>query len=387
MDVKIVLIFLALAAATLLCTTSVVLGTIGLKTYRKDRDRGKTLGILGILFSCTAFLICLIFWIQAVQAVRTELFLSELQVAETALEQNEYEDCLGCLSDLKEKNRSMYERVPQASYIEGMACFGLEDYSGAISCLETSLKLEDNAECYCNLAVSYARAGNTDWAASMLERLDDENDMKTYIQAEVYAEQGELDKAAAAYRAVISATADETMKRNAYIGLARLYKSRRHEDKNTMRFLREQISVMEEAARELQNEDDLTLTEMMGEAYFTGQEYNLAVIKFKRLLELGYERPYIYRNIAIIYQQMDDLQQAEQILLEMKAKYPENCQCYIQLVFVYLDMESRKNESERNYARAEETYRLAVRYAQPQEQNELAQLERKMEELKQKGWI
>ena len=183
-------------------------------------------------------------------------------------------------------------------------------------------------------------------------------------------------------------TENDDLKMRAYLELSNIYKSLRHEDEETWSALNNQINVLERAVKDLDNEDNLILTEAMAEAYFTAKKYDLSVQKFNRLIELGYERAYIYRNIAIIYQQTNDFDNAEHYLMIMKEKYPDDYQCYLQFAYLYMDEEGAKSEAERNYSKVVENYNLAVRFA-PNGKNtsDIQQLTAKMNELKAKGWL
>jgi len=312
-------------------------------------------------------------------------FAQDLAEAETYFDNGEYVECIKTL-DLMKSN-SNFKKSQEALLLEAKSHMELEEYDEAIASFKRALDIGDSSEGYANLAVCYAKKGDSDSAFEVLNNLYNRNDIRHYIQAEIYLSKNNIDKAEKEFYLAIENAHDESIKRNAYISMARMYKNERHEDKNNYHYLKKQIDIMEEAVRELQNEDDLTITEMMGEAYFTSKEYNLALIKFNRLLQLGYERDYIYRNIAIIHQQMGELSEAENVLLEMKRLYPENYQCYLQLAFVYLEMESQKENDLRDYSLVVDNYEMAKKYVDSQDENELVQLERKIEELEDGGWI
>src|SRR5699024_12802204 len=59
---------------------------------------------------------------------------------------------------------------------------------------------------------------------------------------------------------------------------------------------------------------------------------------------------------------------AENILLRMKEKYPDDYTAYLQLAWVYLEKEGNKYELSRNYDKILEYYNLAIQFA-PQGQN------------------
>ncbi len=309
-----------------------------------------------------------------------------LEEAEAAFENNDYELCLDKIDDMKSNH--YFNKKAQALLIEGKAYMELEDYYSAIDSFEKALEIEEVSEGYCNLAVCYAKTGQESEALNVLNsQLSGRIDINSYIKAEIYLSKNQYDDAIKYFYDAIDKTKDDSLKRKAYIEIARIYKQQRHEDKQNYYYLNKQIEVMEEAVRVLKAEDDLTLTEMMGEAYFTAKEYDLSLMKFNRLLQLGYDRAYIYRNMAIICQQIGELNQAEDILLDMKSKYPEDYQCYLQLAFVYVEMENQKPQEQRDYTKVVDNYELAQKYVTNQNQSDLAQLERIIDELKDKGWI
>ncbi len=116
--------------------------------------------------------------------------------------------------------------------------------------------------------------------------------------------------------------------------------------------------------------------------------YEQSISMFSKLLDLGYDRAYIYRNISIIYQQLGDLNQAENVLVDMKEKYSDDYRCYLQLAYIYLDMESQKEEYDRNYSKVLQNYDLAIQFAsEGNSTSDIIPLTNKIEELKIKGWI
>lgn len=336
--------------------------------------------IIGII-GCGVFLV-----MKNYDEGKKEVLDNELKTAQQLLEDKRVEECLEFLQNIKGEY-SIYDSSFDAHYIEGYAYMELEQYNDAILCFEKALELENSAECCTNLAVCYARVKKISRAESIISKNKSGDEVSRYVKAEIATARGEVDDAINGFEYVIDNTGNDFLKKRAYIALAEIYKEQRHKDKDNFYFLEKQIEVMEEAMRELKLEDDLTLTEMMGEAYFTSQQYDLSVAKFKRLLELGYDRDYIYKNIAIIYQQTDQLEEAEAVLFEMNEKFPKNYECYAQLAFVYAGMESKKPVDERDYTRVLECYEMAEKYAGSQNKSDLAQLERLISALREKEWI
>ncbi len=366
--------------------TATVVAPVGV-TEPETKKSGKKVGIIVLCVILVLLIGAGVFVYMQLSKQNDEKKIDEeVAVAQELFEKRDYEECLEKLQEIKNEY-SQYTKSFDALYLEGYSFMELERYNDAVLCFEKALKNGETTECYINLAVCCAKTGDFSKAEKVLENVSGEEAVKRYVEAEIRVAQGLLDDAVPDFEYVVSNTADENLKRRAYIALAELYREKRHLDKETFYYLEKQIQVMEDAVRTLKLEDDLTLTEMMGEAYFTNREYELAVQKFRRLIELGYVRDYIYYNMAIIYQQDGRLSEAESVLLEMKEQYPENYQCYMQLAFVYIEMENKKPAEQRDYSSAVECYELASDYAGSQNRTDLVQLDRLVESLRRNGWI
>ena len=106
------------------------------------------------------------------------------------------------------------------------------------------------------------------------------------------------------------------------------------------------------------------------------------------MLELGYNRAYIYRNLAIINQLNGDYKAAEECLDEMKAEYPDEYTCYLQYAYLYLEKENKKPQASRNYSSVVSYYNQAVNFAPEGERtSDLLPLAGKIRELRAKGWL
>lgn len=358
------------------------------KTEKPAKGKGGKIALIIVL--CAVILAVaaggIYLFVQNSEQQGVESVKNDVTTARELFEKGEYAECLEVLSNSKSEY-SQYLESFDAVYLEGNAYMMLERYNDAILCFENALKLGETTECYINLAVCYARTKDYESAEAVISKVKNDDEEKLYVEAEIKVAKGEWNEAINLFESVIDLARDENLKKRAYIALALLYKDLRHNDKESYEYLQKQIEVMEEAVRTLKMEDDLTLTELMGEAYFTSMEYELAIQKFQRLIELGYDRDYIYVNIAIIYQQCGKLSDAEETLLKMKEKYPENYQCYVRLAFVYIEMEGLEPEFNRDYSKVVECYEFAKQYAGANGGNDLAQLERLIGDLRKNGWI
>ena len=296
-----------------------------------------------------------------------------------------------CLKYLFEKEQTVKKLVDTSEYyyIKGSAYFDNKEYDKARENLSRAVEIDnDNIDYARDYAVSNAKVGKITEAQNIINTLLSKNeyeDSVNYINGEIELYEENLYDAIASFEKVIDITNNEELKRKAYISLSDIYKNNRGIIENAAS---KQIEILNNAEADLNNKDNVYITEALAEAYFANKQYNNSAENFNKLLDLGYHRPYIYRNLAIIYQYMNNFSRAENILFTMKDKHPEEYSCYLQLGLLNLEREGNKTESSRNYSKVLEYYNLAVQYAPQGEQtSDLIPLGNKINELRQKGWI
>lgn len=327
------------------------------------------------------------------EAVRTEKKNPDpyLGIAQIFLKQGQYEECTNYLEEISGKLPGCKDTAAY-NYLRGSVLYEQEDYAAALIFFEEAYEKEPLQTAYPrDLAVCYAKLGNLQRARAILDTIKTDSradDILSYVRGQLLLVGGKEDEAIDDFEKVISSTENEDLKERAYMDLSSIYKERRGKDSKEPNALEKQIHILERAEKELLNKDNLVITEAMAEAYFAASKLDLSLQKFKKLIELGYKRDYIYRNIAIIYQQDGNLKEAEHILMTASEAYPDNYRFYMQLAYLYMDIEGGKPERDRDYSNVSKYYKLAVQFA-PTGKNtvDMVQLSEKMEELKAKGWI
>lgn len=314
-----------------------------------------------------------------------------LGIAQIFLKQGRYDECVNYLDQLSGEIPEC-KKTAQYNYLKGSVLYEKADYKTALEFLQMAYNTDQSKNDYQrDLAVCYAKLGNLGKAREILDAIISDgmtDDILNYVRGQVVLAEGNTTEAINNFEKVIAITESEDLKTRSYMELSNVYKSMRHTDKTNWTAINNQIHVLERAVKDLQNEDNLIITEAMAEVYFTAKKYDLSIQKFKRLMELGYERAYIYRNIAIIYQQIGSFAEAEDTLMTMKEKYPDNYQCHMQLAYLYMEMEGQKPESSRNYSKVLECYNLAVQFApNGKKTSDILQLTAKVKELRDKGWL
>ena len=286
-----------------------------------------------------------------------------LREAKMILKQSGTNECLEYLFDKEQRVKGLNDNA-EYYYIKGSAYFDNKEYDKARENFSRAVEIDNtNIDYARDYAVSNAKVGKITEAQNIMNTLlnkDENEDSVNYINGEIELYEENLYEAINSFEKVIDITNNEELKRKAYISLSDIYKNNRGIIENAVS---KQIEILNNAEADLNNKDNVYITEALAEAYFANKQYNNSAENFNKLLDLGYHRPYIYRNLAIIYQHMNNFSRAEDILFTMMDKYPEDYSCYLQLGFLNLDREGQKPESSRNYDKVLEYYVLAVQYA------------------------
>ncbi|KGK91394.1 hypothetical protein DP73_03765 [Desulfosporosinus sp. HMP52] len=322
------------------------------------------------------------------------------ETSHTYLNKGDYDGCINYL------NKTVFPNVQNATYdaeiyyILGTAYFENHDYKNATDNLTKAAELNLSSVTYRrDRAVSLARSGELDESMAQLNELKNKGlgeDVTWYVSGELARAQKNFAEAESDFTKCLNITQSEDLKRKAFISLAENYK----DSKSILGDLavQKEIAILERAKSDLKDKSDIAITEMLGAAYYDNavntsgnrnELFNKALTNFNLLLTQGFSsRSYIYRNVAIIYQQIGNFTEAEKTLLQMRKLFSEEYTCYMQLAFLYADIENRKANELRNYQRTYDNYLQAVKYA-PQGENtpSIQPLANLISELKSKNWI
>lgn len=308
----------------------------------------------------------------------------------------EYDKCISYFEELFLEDTGLYENS-DCIYILGSAYFKKEDYLSAIKRFEKAVSINPTSVNYLrDLAVSYAKNEQIDKAKETLERLINEKaqeDVTRYVKGEILLKENNIQEAIDSFNLSLNLATTDEIKTKAIISMAETYR----DYNNYLGYdaVNEQISVLEKAQNLLEDKNNLVITEMLAKAYYdkalkngSREYYEKSINTFNTLLSLGYKRPYVYRNIAIIYQQqLNDYASAEETLLKMKEVYPQDVGCYTQLSLLNIEIENNKPESSKDYRKAYSYYEEALKYSNGENESSLQQLMGLIGELKSKGWI
>lgn len=288
-------------------------------------------------------------------------------------------------------------------YIKGFSHYEINDYQKAAEHMSIAYdKLEWDSVLARNYAVSLARSGLLDEAGEVLLDAKQKgiyDDAAIYIQGEIMFQKEEYQEAETYFLDALDITEDEDIKRRSFIALAETYRLVGTDIPDALDL---EIEILKRAKRELQDKSNIVVIERLADAYsikagkLTGEKRDkyliLSAEQFEYLLSLGYIRPYIMRNISILYQNAGKLDKAKSTLYSMIETYPDDYRGYMQMAFLCAEIESRKDNEKRDYNKTQEYYEIAVTYYQDAVQRgvddiQMKALESLIQELIDMNWI
>lgn len=261
-------------------------------------------------------------------------------------------------------------------YVLGNAYYFNNQFNEALGCFEKSVKQKsDNIAYNRDLAATLVKLNKVDEAEKLLKDLKGKNIEEAtilYVEGEILRMKNQNKAAIDAFRKSIDNTSDTQLKQRLYISIAEIYRDKAKEFDSPVE---NEIAILEEAQDKLKDNNTTVAVEMLGAAYnkkallnkndkkvFT-DNMNKSISCFQQLLDRGYKMSYVYRNIGLMYQYINKFQESENYLIQARDTDTNDYRNYVQLSFLYADMENQKPLGERNYNKTIENYNLAVKYA------------------------
>lgn len=203
----------------------------------------------------------------------------------------------------------------------GLQHFNEEDYESAIKDFENALLTEENAVFYYNKGMALKNNGNEKEAIEAFEKateLDPELGEAYYNIGLIYIELNDLENAKINLEKAVDDSIELALP---YIG--HIYEKEGNYEK-AIQFLKKYTDHQQEAS--IYNQIGLMKVEL--------GNYELALDSFKQALEIENANREILFNIAIIYQYLNELEQAKDYLLVLLEHYPEDEKAQKELTFI-----------------------------------------------------
>ena len=277
-----------------------------------------------------------------------------------------------------------------AFYLRGNDYLELEQYDYAIEDFDKAIEYDDsNILTYRDKAIALARLGKNEEALDVIsdaESIGSDNTDLLLAKAQISASAGDIDEAIDLYEQCILETDDDQIKARAYLMCSDLLDSTNKED------LSKAISMLQDATK-LNSSLQVSIMQRLAQkhldmAKLTGAsaEYENARDVFIDITENGWDTYSTHDNLAILYEQLGDLDSAEEELQEMLDKYSENYNTYKRLAFLEVEKQNTILSSERDYEpfkeyadRAKELYDNQSMITDDMEMNVLNELRSQIE--------
>lgn len=318
--------------------------------------------------------------------------------ANTYISQYQYDECLDYIMN------TVMKQFPQAAQ-NGKLCSLLGrmydrtgDLQEAVYFYERAYQQEPDEISYLHDYIyALIQTGEVEQARTMMNVWREKGgsaSLDSYLSVWLAAKEGNIGETEEKAKQCLEQSQDEVLKKNVVLLLADMY-GREAINTGDIKWYEKKIQILNQSDRLLAGGPYLEIVENKGQAFYqmanlTGQakDYQQAAACFKQLLDRGYLRPYLYRNIAIIYQTQGLWEDAEEVLLQMLGKYPDEYTGWYQLALLYLETESEKPEDERDYSGLKEAYQNVRRLTEgTMYEQETEPLVHSVTELAERGWI
>lgn len=287
------------------------------------------------------------------------------------------------------------EQFANIYYLVGNAYFETQDYASAEKLFSHALeRYTQNALYYRDYAITLAKMGQNEEAKKILEtgtELGLAQDSIYMAQGEIARAEGQYEDAAAYLKQTIETTADMQMKRRAVLLCVDVYKTVGSEA------VEDEAALLEQYKDQFDGNGKLVMTEKLAESYARMAQadetkaeecYEKALELFLSIYEDGYVTYQLQENIAILYENMQQFDEAEKVLLSMGESYPERYEVYKRLAFLEADRQQVKDNIDRDYKKMQEYYETAKeKYAGKERDMEMEMLDAMMQDIKDGGWL
>lgn len=272
------------------------------------------------------------------------------------------------------------------------SAFELEEYESAVEMFKKALGYSNKmVECYRDLTIAYARLGEIDEAEKSLAAAKEcgiSNDKLELMQGEISAAKGDVNSAFTSFLNAIDLTEDDYIRFRAMLVCDKTMLSSSSKE-NAIKM----IALFKEQINKISPEYIGIIKEMLANDYVVAEEYSKASDVYGELMEQGNLNYSLQKNyLNILYSKLQDYEKCVEILKIMKLENPEDYWVEMNLAYVYISIENAKEQSQRDYSAASESYKAAeelyaVFIKNGRSDPNMDNLRAAVNELKYYGWI
>lgn len=309
-------------------------------------------------------------------------------------------DTDACLNYIKANlgNLAKFQEIPEAQQGFGDICYilgncyyyqpGGPDYPMACENFETAVTfVKDNPFYYRDYAVTLARTGKIAEAERILERaqvLNLDSASLNLLKGEISFAKQEYSKATVFFNQTIDTATEDDTRYRAFHTCDEIYKLLGQPEQS--------VRLLETAMNRIPLNCVSEMTERLADAYVKCGDYERAIPLFEQLDESGVPQYHWKEELAILYQNIGEYDQAEDILNQMAVLFPNNYRVPMRQAYLEADIQAKKENENRDYAMTKQYYEEAVKlYSQSvnmgESDPEMQKLDYIMEELRINRWI
>ena len=312
--------------------------------------------------------------------------------------QQEYQACIDYINyDILENEQLdlLQARTADVYYLKAESLFALEDYSAAVTAYQQLFSVGGYyVEYYRDYAITLAYAGQPEQAEIMLETAREhglEEDFIYYITGEIERALDHPVQAEEAFAQCITVSDNNELQARAYV-----MRSQCLEEQGETAQSR---AVLLEAAQVLPAQELLLVYERLIQADIdlgsqTGDSsyWEEAVTYSHQVLRQGWGTYDTYDNLAVLYTQLGQADQAEGILEEMLSQFGEDYNIYKRYAFLERNRQSALPNAERDYTQFAAYYEQAVSLYEAQLEGndtdpEMQLLQSDYNTIREGGWL
>ncbi len=281
-------------------------------------------------------------------------------------------------------------------YLVGNAYYENGKVLESVKYFETALEYNnENGLIYRDYAIALARTGDYSEAKDCLEqaeKLDVDRDSILLAEAEIASAKEDYDDAKEYFDRCIEETEDSVIRRRAITMYADMYNEIGEEA------IDDEIELLENNVKGNDDAGNIMICEYLANAYAkkagysedeseTLEYYQKSLDTYQAICDEGYLTFALCENMAIINENMDRFDTAEEILVGMTKDYPKRYESYKRLAFLEADKQQNVDTPMRDYSAMKEYYERAVELYSGDEDFEMDKLGQMIQELADGGWF
>ncbi len=252
----------------------------------------------------------------------------------------------------------------QIQYVLASCYYQLQDYTAALPCYQTAaLFCAGEAAYQRDLAVCCARCGYMDLAGQALTAL---SGLDT-LPGDTELVTGEIAYAAGAYEQALDQLrqAARLSESHTVISRASLQAAQCCRQLGDG-WIREELDILETASRRLDTAENASHIQLLAEAWLRlaaadpsrrAEGYQQALTALEDLNSRGQPTFAVRQNLALVLEYLDRFQESEDVLLALRADFPQDYRPAMRLGLLYADWEGEK--AQKDYSKVVEMYQEA----------------------------